>query len=100
MSVTNRPSCAGSWRNLDSPLSKVMSKAITDEGRSNWIYAVGTVVGFAVMYAGVYFLQYAPAGWERGPLAGVGGIVLVVAVLLYVGCYSTGRSSIASPGKA
>jgi hypothetical protein len=71
------------------PLSKVMSKAITEEARPNWIYYVGTGVALVVIYGGIYLFEHFPSGWERGPVASVAAVVLVVAALGYVGWYST-----------
>lgn len=71
------------------PFTKIMSKAINEEARPNWIYCVGTVVALVLIYGGIYFFEHLPPGWERGPVATVAGVVLVVAALACIGWYAT-----------
>lgn len=83
---------------LPFPLSKAMSKMITDEARPNWVYFIVMGVALAAVYGGFYLAEHAPAGWEHTPTAGVVGIVLVVIALLYVGWRATGEVRISITG--
>ncbi|OBI79895.1 hypothetical protein [Mycobacterium sp. 1245805.9] len=76
---------------LPFPMSKAMSKMMTDEARPNWIYFIVMGVALAAVYGGFYLAEHAPAGWERTRSVAVVGIVLVVIALLYVGRRATGE---------
>jgi hypothetical protein len=71
------------------PLTKMMSKTITEDARPNWIYYAGTGVALVVIYGGIYWFEHLPSGWERGPVAGVAGVALAVAALACIGWYAT-----------
>jgi hypothetical protein len=76
---------------LPFPMSKAMSKMITDEARPNWIYFIVMGVALAAVYGGFYVAEHAAAGWEHSTGAVVAGIVLVVIALAYVGWRATGE---------
>jgi hypothetical protein len=80
------------------PLSKAMSRMITNEARPNWIYFIVMGLALAAVYGGFYVAEHAPAGWEHRPAVAAVGIVLAVIALAYVGWHVAGEIRISVAG--